>query len=130
METSPQPDVPPPTLEEGNASDVSMVDDNLIQHDSDIVVEEEREEDMETDAPARSMAPVLPKESPMPESFKGRDPDDQCSQTSEESMDQNLPHDSDLDEDELLGMVTDLSVPRGHLDNSIALGICLGEDDL
>ena len=56
--------------------------------------------------------------------------DDQFSQTSEESTDQNLPHDSDLNEDELLGMVTDLSVPGGHLDDSITLIIPLGEDDL
>ena len=49
---------------------------------------------------------------------------------SEESMNQNPPHDSDLDEDELLGTVTDLSVPRGHLDDSIALTVHLEEDDL
>ena len=107
-----------------------MVNDNITQHDLDIMVEKEREEDMETDALARSMAPVPPKESLRWESFEAGDPDDQCSQTSEESMDQNPPHDSDLDEDELLGVVTNLSVPRGHLDNSIALGICPGEDDL
>ena len=129
-ESSPQPDVPPPALEGGNASDVSMVNDNLTQHDSDIVVEEEREEDMEIDAPARSTAPMPAKESLRWKSFKARDPDDQCSQTSEESMDQIPPQDSDLDEDKLLGMVTDLSVPGGHSDDSIALGICPGEDDL
>ena len=47
----------------------------------------------------------------MQEGFEARDPDDQCSQMSKESTDQNPPHDSDLDEDELLGTVTDLSVP-------------------
>ena len=103
-----------------------MVDDNLTQHDLDVVVKEEREEDMETDTPARSTAPTPPKESLRQESFEAWDPDDQCSQMSEESTDQNPPHDSDLDEDELLGMVTDLSVPRGHSDDSIALGIHLG----
>ena len=130
MKSSPEPDVPLPALEEGNVSDVSMANNNLIQHDLDIVVEEEREEDMETDAPASSTAPMPPKELLMQKSFEAGDPDYQCSQTSEESTDQNPPHDLDLNEDELLGMVTDLSVPRGHSDDSIALGIHLGEDDL
>ena len=62
MESSPEPDTPPPASEEGNTSDVSMVDDGLTQHDSDVMVEEEREEDMETGAPASSTAPVPPKE--------------------------------------------------------------------
>ena len=89
-----------------------------------------KEEDMEADVPARSTAPMPPKESLRWESYEAGDPDDLCSQMSEESMDQNLPHDSDLNEDELLGMVTDLSVPGGHSDDSIALGVCPGEDDL
>ena len=59
MESNPEPDVPPPALEEGNASNVSMVNDGLTQHDSDVMVEEEREEDMETGAPASSTAPML-----------------------------------------------------------------------
>ena len=70
------------------------------------------------------------RETPMWESFKARDPDDHCSQTSEESMDQNPPHDLDLNEDELLGTVTNLSIPRGHSDDSISLIIPPGEDDL
>ena len=107
-----------------------MVDDSLLQHDLDVVVEEEREENMDTGAPASSTVPMPLKETPMQESFKARDPDDHCSQTSEESMDQNPPHDSDLNEDELLGTVTDLSVPSGHLDDSITLVVPLGEDDL
>ena len=56
--------------------------------------------------------------------------DDQFSQTTEESTDQNPPHDSDLDEDKLLGTITDISVPRVHSDNSIALTVPLGEDNL
>ena len=64
------------------------------------------------------------------ESFEARDPDDHCSHMSEESMDQNPPHDSDLDEDKLLGTITDLSIPRGHSDDSITLIIPPGEDDL
>ena len=68
------------------------------------MVEEEREEDMETDAPASSTAPAPPMESPMQEGSDAGDAvqDDQFSQMSKESTDQNLPHDSDLDEDELL----------------------------
>ena len=74
--------------------------------------------------------PWHPHLSKSPESIEAGDPDDRCSQTSEESMDQNPPHDLDLNEDELLGVVTNLSVPGGHSDDSIALSICLGEDDL
>ena len=107
-----------------------MVNDSLVQHNSDVVVKEEREEDMETGTPASSMAPTPPEESLMQESFKAGDPDNQCSKTSDESTDQNPPHDSDLNEDELLGTVTNLSVPRGHSDNSITLIIPPGEDDL
>ena len=130
MGSSLELDGPPPALDEGNASDVSMAKDNLSQCDSDVIIEEEREEDMETDVPAGSTAPTPPKESLRHRSIEAGDPDDWCSQTSEESMDQNPPHDSDLNEDELLGVVTNLSVPGGHSDDSIALGIHPGEDDL
>ena len=106
-----------------------MVNDSLLQHDSDVVVKEEREEDMDTGAPASSTAPVPLRETPMGESSKAGDPDDHYSHMSEESMDQNPPHDSDFDEDELLGTVTDLPIPRGHSDDSIAF-VIPGEDDL
>ena len=66
----------------------------------------------------------------MLENFKAGDPNDCCSHTSEESTDQNPPHNSDPDEDELLGLVTDISVPRGHSNDSIALVVSPGEDDL
>ena len=66
----------------------------------------------------------------MLEDFKARDPDDHCSHTSEESTNQKLPHNSNPDEDELLGLVTDISIPGGHSDDSIALVISPGEDDL
>ena len=49
--------------------------------------------------------------------------DDQYSQTSEVSTDVNPPQDLDIDKEELLGPVTDISVPGGHLDDSIALVI-------
>ena len=113
MESSPEPDMSPPALEKGNASDVSMVDDSLLQCDSDIIVKEEREENMETGAPASSLAPMPLKQSLVWESFEARDPDNQCSQMSEDCMDQNPPYDSDLNGDRLLGTVTDLSIPQG-----------------
>ena len=127
-ESSPEPDVPPPAVEGGSASNVSMIDNGLTQHDLDVVVEEEREEHMETGAPASPTAPVLSEESPMQQGSEARDTvwDDHLSQMSEESTDQNLSHDSNLNEDELLGMITDISVPGGHLDDSIALIIPWG----
>ena len=121
VRVSPELGLPPPVLEEGNASDASMVDGSLLQHDSDMVVKEEREESMDTDVPASPTAPAPLKETPMQECFKARDPDDHCSHTSEESTDQNPPHDLDPNEDELLGPITDISIPRGHSDDSIAL---------
>ena len=87
-----------------------MVNDSLLQCDSDMVIKEEREESMETDVPLNSAAPMPLKEKAMLEDFEAGDPDDRCSHTSEESTNQNLPHDSDPDEDELLGLVTDISV--------------------
>ena len=91
---------------------------------------EEREESMDTDVPASPAAPAPLKEMPMWECLKVRDPDDHCSHTSEESTNQNLPHDSDSDEDELLGPITDISIPGGHLDDCIALIVPPGEDNL
>ena len=127
---SPSLGSPPPLLEGDNASDVSMVDDSLLQHDSDMVIEEEREESMDTDALHDPASPTPLKEKSMLEDFEAGDPNDRCSHTSEESTDQNLPHDSDPNEDELLGPVTDISIPRGHSDDSITLVVSPGEDDL
>ena len=62
---SPESGSPPPVLEEGNASDVSMLDDSPLQHDLDVVVKEEREESMDTDVPASPAAPMPLKEMPM-----------------------------------------------------------------
>ena len=64
------------------------------------------------------------------ESSKPEAEDDHHSHASEESTDQNLPHDSDLNEDELLGPATDVSVPRGHSDDSVALMVSPKDDDL
>ena len=126
MEGSPSPGL----IEGDNASDVSMVNDSLLQCDSDVVVKEEQEESIETDIPHDPAAPVPLKEKSMLEDFEAGDPDDHCSHTSEESTNQNLPHYSDPDEDKLLGLVTNISVPGGHSDDSIALVISLGEDNL
>ena len=63
---NPNSGLPPPLLEGENTSDVSMVDDSPLQHDSDMVVkEEEREESMDTDVPASPSAPAPLKEMPM-----------------------------------------------------------------
>ena len=45
-------------------------------------------------------------------------------------MDQNPPHDLDLNEDELLGPLADVSIPRGHSDDSVALVVSPGDNDL
>ena len=58
-----------------------MIDDSLLQWDSDIVIEQEREESMETDVLLDSAAPVPLKEKAMSEDFEARDPDDCCSHT-------------------------------------------------
>ena len=127
---SPNPGSPPPLFEGDNASNVSMVDDSLLQHDSDMVIKEEREESMDMDVPGSPMAPTPLKEVSMSEDVKAGDPDDHCSHTSEESTDQTPPHDSDPNEDELLGPLADISIPRGHSNDSIALVVSPGDDDL
>ena len=85
---------------------------------------------METDALLDSSTPTFLKEKAISEDLKAGDHEDHCSQMSEESTNQNLPHDSDPNEGELLGLPTDVSVPGGHSDDSIALIISPGEDDL
>ena len=84
---------------------------------TDMIIEEEREEGMETDAPLDSTAPMPLKENAMSEDLEAGDHEDHCSQMSEESTNQNPPHNSDPNEDELLGLLTDVSVPGGHFDN-------------
>ena len=54
-----QPDPSYSPLEGCNVSDVSMAEEGPQQHDSDVIVEEEREESMETDSPLDSAAPTL-----------------------------------------------------------------------
>ena len=114
-----------PQLEGCNVSDILMVDEGLRQHDSDMVVEEE--ESMETDEPADSGSPAALPEKAFPEGPQAEADEDWHSHTTEESTDQNPPHDSDLDEDKLLGPPADVSVPGGHSDDSVALW---GDNDL
>ena len=85
---------------------------------------------METDAPLESAEPAPPSEKAMPENLKAEVEEDCHSQTLEESTDQNPPQNSDPDEDELLGPPADISIPRGHSNDSIALIVSLGDDDL
>ena len=126
----PEPGSYPPPLEGDSISDVSMVNEGLLQCDSDMIIEEEREEGMDTDPPLDSAAPMPLKEKAMLEDLEAGDHEDHCSQTSEESTNQNPSHKSDPYKDKLLGPPTDISVPRGHSDDSIALVISPGEDDL
>ena len=130
MGGDPQPGLSPLPLEGDSISDVSMADEGLLQCDSDVIIEEEREESMETDAPLDSATPTPLKEKAMSEDLEARDHEDHCSQMSDESTDQNLPQDSNPDEDKLLGPPTNISIPGGHSDDSIALVISPGEDNL
>ena len=91
-----------------------MAEEGPQQHDSDVVVEEEREESMETDAPLDSATPARLPEEAIPKDLEAEVEEDRHSQMSEESTDQNLPHDSDPNEDELLGLPADISIPGGH----------------
>ena len=49
----------------GLREDVSMADAGLTQHNLDVMVEEEQEEDMETGTPLSPTVPTPPGESPM-----------------------------------------------------------------
>ena len=62
--SNPGSDAPPLGSKGGAVSHVSMADDGLTQHDSDVMVEE-WEEDMETGTPLSPTVPTPPKESPM-----------------------------------------------------------------
>ena len=125
-----QPGPSPLPLEGCSVSDVSMAEEGPLQHNSDMIIEEEKEESMETDTPLDSAAPALLKEKAILEDLEAEVDEDCHSQMSEESTDQNLPHDSNPDEDELLGPPADISIPRGHSDDSITLIISPGDDDL
>ena len=125
-----QPCLSPARMEGCGISDVSMAEEGPQQGDSNIVVEEEVEENMETDEPPNVNAPTPITDKAFLEISKPKAEDDRHSHALEESMDQNPPHDSDLDEDELLGPATDVSVPGGHSDDSVALVVSPKDDDL
>ena len=125
-----QPCLSPARMEGCSISDVSMAEEGSQQGGSDIVVEEEVEENMEMDEIPNVDAPTPIPDKAFLESSEPEAEDDHHSHASEDSMDQNPPHDSDLNEDELLGLVTDVSVPRGHSDDSVALVVFPKDDDL
>ena len=118
-----QPCLSSPQLEGCDVSDISMAEEGPQQCNSDVMVEEEREESMETDAPLDSATPAPLKEEVIPEDLEAGVEEDCHSQMSEESTDQNPPHDSDPDKDKLLGLLAGISIPGGHSNDSIALMI-------
>ena len=75
-----------PKLEGCDVSDVLMVDDGLQQCDSDVVVEEE--EDMEMDEPADSGSPAIPPEKAFVGGPEAEADEDHHSHMTEESTDQ------------------------------------------
>ena len=81
-----QPCLSSPQLEGCNISDVSMAEEGPQQRDSDVVVEEEREESMETDEPLDSAAPALLLEKAIPKDLEAKVEEDHHSQTSEEKI--------------------------------------------
>ena len=117
-------------MEGCSVSDVLMAEEGPQQCDSDIVVEEEVEESMEMDEPSNIDAPAPLPDKAFLETSEVKAEDDRHSHASEESMDQNPPHDLDLEEDELLGLVTNVSIPGGHSDDSVALAISPKDNDL
>ena len=82
-----QPYLSSPPLEGCNISDISMAEEGPQQCDSDMIVEEEREESMETDAPLDSATPTPLKEKAISEDLKAEVEEDHHSQMSEESTD-------------------------------------------
>ena len=100
------------------------------QGNSDVVVEEEVEESMETDEPSNIDAPAPLPDKAFLQSSEAKAEDDHHSHALEGSTDQNPPHNLDLNEDKLLGLATDVSVPGGHSDDSVALVVSPKDDDL
>ena len=125
-----QPCPSPACMEGCSISDISMAEEGPQQGNSNVVVEEEVEESMETDEPSNVDVPTPLPDKAFLKNSEAKAEDDRHSHALEESTDQNPPHDSDLDADELLGPVTDISVPGGHSDDSVALVVSLKDDDL
>ena len=125
-----QPCLSPARMEGCSISDVSMAEEGPQQGDSNVVVEEEVEESMETDKPSNVGAPAPLPDKVFLQSSEVEAEDDHHSHASEESTDQNPPHNLDLDEDELLGPATNVSIPGGHSDDSVALVVSPKDNDL
>ena len=125
-----QPCLSPPWMEGCNISDILMAEEGPQQCDSNVMVEEEIEESMEMDEPSNIATPAPLPDKAFPEGSKAKAKGDRHSHMSEESTDQNPPHDLDIDEDELLGPPADISIPGGHSDDSVALMVSPGDDDL
>ena len=125
-----QPCPSPVRMESCSISDVSMAEEGPQQGDFDVVVEEEVEENMETNEPPSIDASTPIPDKAVPKTSEPEAEDDHQSHVSEESTDQNPPHDSDLDKDELLGPATNVSIPGGHSDDSVALVVSPKDDDL
>ena len=117
-------------MEGCSVSDVLMAEEGPLQCDSDVVVEEEVEESMETDEPSNINAPAPLPDKAFLESSEAEAEDDCHSHASEKSTDHNPPHDSDLNDDELLGSAANISIPGGHSDDSLALTVSPKVDDL
>ena len=88
-----QPCPSPPRMEGCNVSDILMAKEGLQQCDSNIIVEEEVEESMEMDQPSNVGAPAPLPDKAFLEGSEAEAEDDHHSHTSEESTDQNPPHD-------------------------------------
>ena len=106
----------PPRMEGCNISDVSMAEEGPQQCDSDVVVEEEIEESMEMDEPSNIAAPAPLPDKAFPEGFEAEAEEDPPTAICQRKVQiRTHPHDSDLDEDELLGPPADISIPGGTL---------------
>ena len=81
-------------------------------------------------SPPNVEAPAPTLDKAIPGTSEPEAEDDRRSHVLEESTDQNPPHNLDLDEDKLLGPATDVSVPGGHSDDSVALVVSPKDDDL
>ena len=124
-----QPCPSPIQMEGSSVSDILMAEEGPQQGNSNVVVEEEVEESMEMDEPSNIDAPTPLLDEAFLKGSEAEAEDDHHSHVSEESTDQNPPHNSDL-EDELLGLLANISIPGGHSDDSVALMVSPKDDDL
>ena len=82
---------------------------------------------METDEPLDSATPALLPEKAFPEGLEAEAEEGPTTAICQRKVPiRTSPHDLDLDEDELLGLLADTSVPKGHSDDSVALVVSPG----